>query len=96
MWQLVFAKVSVQRWVIGTDVHGLLNVSGCALCLLVNNAEAIGADWMSCGAGMKVIWGGGLEMLLESVPKKSASLSYVLNWTVDGWAFVLVNNSTFL
>ena len=52
MWQLVFAKVSVQRWVTGPDVHGLLCVSGCAWSFPVDFVEANRANWMSCGAGM--------------------------------------------
>ena len=35
------------------------------------------------------------EVLLEPVPKSSATLPCILNWTVDGWAFVLVNDLTF-
>ena len=62
----------------------------------MNNVEAIRDNWMSCGAGMKVDGGGDPEMFLQAVPQNSASLSYVLNWTIDGWAFVLINDSTLL
>ena len=34
-------------------------------------------------------------MLLESALKYSASLSYVISWAVDGWAFILVYDFTF-
>ena len=48
-----------KEWVIGPDVHGLLNVSGCALFFPVKNVEAIRTNWMSCGAGMEVNGGWG-------------------------------------
>ena len=48
MWQLVLAQVSVQRRVIGPDKHGFL------LCLPMDYAETVWADWMSCGAGVLV------------------------------------------
>ena len=71
-------------------------MSGCALCFPVNNVEAMRANWMPCRAGVMMNGGGGPEVLIEPVPKSSASLSYILNWTVGGCAFVLVNDSTFL
>ena len=68
-------------------------VSGCALCLSVNNAEAFGADWMSCGTGMLV--DGALRCSLN-VPKCSASLSNILLTTVNLWVLVFVYDPTFL
>ena len=52
MWQLISVKVSVQRWVIGPDVNGLLYVPGCALSFPVDYIKAVRANWMSCGVGM--------------------------------------------
>ena len=39
--------------------------------------------------------GRGTEVFFEPVSKSSASVFHVLNWTLDGWAFVLVNDPLF-
>ena len=94
MWQLVLAKVPIQRWVIGPDVHGLLDDPGCALCLPVDDVKTVRAYGMSCGTGMLMDGGRGPEVFFESVLKGSASLTNILLRTVDGWALVLVYDPT--
>ena len=96
MWQLVLAQVPVQRRVICPDKHGYFDVSFYALCLPRDYAEAVWADWMSCGAGVLVDWGWGPEMFFEPILKWSASLSNVLLRTVNMWALEFVYDPTLL
>ena len=65
MWQLVLTQVSVQRRVIGPDKLGFFDVSCCALCLPVDYAETVWADWMSCGTGVLVDGDGALTCSLS-------------------------------
>ena len=95
MWQLVLAKIPIYRWVIGPDVHGLLDVPGCALCLLMYYVETVRVNRMSHGTGMPVDGGRDPAMFFEPVPQGSASLTYIPLRTVDGWTLVLVYDPTF-
>ena len=51
---------------------------GCAMCLLNYYVETVRANRVSCGTGMLVDGGRGLEMFFEPVPKGSASLTYII------------------
>ena len=96
MWQMVLAQVSVQRRITGPDKHGFFDVSCCALCLPMDYAETVWADWMACGTGMLMDGGWGPEVFFEPIPKCSSSLSNVLLRTVNMWALVFVYDPTFL
>ena len=95
MWHLLLAQASVQRRVIGPDKYGFCDVS-CALCLPMDYAETVCADWVSCGACMLMDRGWGPEMFFEPIPKCSASLSNVLLRAVDMWVLIFGYDPTFL
>ena len=54
--------------VICPDKHGFFEVSCCALCLPLDYAETVWADWMSCGAGVSVDGDGVLRCSLSLSP----------------------------
>ena len=48
MWQLVFANISIQGWVIDSDYHSLLDGSGNALVFPAHYAEIVQRYFMAC------------------------------------------------
>ena len=64
-------------------------VSFCALCLPVNYAETLGADWMSFGAGMLVNGGWGPQMFFEPVQNAlPVSLTYSSRQLICGHLYL--------
>ena len=54
VWKLVFSYIPVNGCVIDSDINGLLNGSGDAMCLPAYDGEAAHTDEMSCGLAMLV------------------------------------------
>ena len=52
MWQLVFANISIQGWVIDSDQHGFSDGSGHALVFPAHYAEIVQRHFMTSGVIM--------------------------------------------
>ena len=52
MWQLVFANISIQRWVIDSDQHSLPDGSGNALVFPAHYAEIVQRYFMASDVEM--------------------------------------------
>ena len=96
MWQSTLSQLSVEGWVINTNVHGFFYIPSDPLQLPVHTAEAFRAHWMPCSVIVVVYRGWGPKALLQSFSKGSARFSYIFFWAVDVWVLEPVYYPTFL
>ena len=65
MRQLEFANIPIEGWIIGPDVHGLLDGPCDVLCLLTYYGEVVHPGVMTSGVGMAIDGGRGLQCSLS-------------------------------
>ena len=56
MWQLVFANIPIEGWVIGSDQHSFFDGSGHALVFPVHFAEIVQGHFVTCGVTVVMYW----------------------------------------
>ena len=96
MWQMVFANISIQGWIVDPDVKGLFYRPLEVLFLPSHNVEIFNTYAVTSGVKMVKYGGRGLLVFLEPLTKGSSGLSYIFLITLHPTTFVTVDEPTFL
>ena len=71
MWQMVFAHISVQGWIIDPYVYCLFNCSHLVQVLPPNNFKIVDGNLVTTDVTVVIYGRGGFQMFLEPFPKCS-------------------------
>ena len=71
MWQMVFAHISIEGWIIDPYVQSLFYCSHLVQVLPPNNIEIVNGDTVTTDVAVVIYGRGGFQMFLEPFSKSS-------------------------
>ena len=95
MWQMVFANVSVQGWIIGPYVQGFFYGPQEVWSSLPSMVKIVNSDIMTRDVMMVIYGRWGLEMFFQPLFKIPSSLTNILIITINPVTLIPVNDPTF-
>ena len=94
MWQMVFANISVEGWIIDPYVLCLFYCSYLVQVLPPNNFEIVDGNTVTTDVPVVIYGRGGFQMFLEPFSKSSWGLSNIFLITIHPATMISVDDST--
>ena len=94
MWQMVFANISVEGWIIDPYIQSLFYCSYLVQVLPPNNFEIIDGNTVTTDVTMVIYGRGGFQVFLEPFPKCSLGFSNIFLITVHPVTMISVDDPT--
>ena len=94
MWQMVFAHISVEGWIIDPYVQSLFYCPNLVQVLPPNNFEIIDGNTVTTDVTMVIYGRGGFQVFLEPFSKSSRGFSNIFLITVHPVTMITVDDST--
>ena len=94
MWQMVFAHISVEGWIIDPYVQSLFYCSSLVQVLPPNNFEIDDGNTVTTDVTVVIYGRGGFQMFIEPFSKSSWGLSNIFLITIHPVTMISVDDST--
>ena len=94
MWQMVFAHISVEGWIIDPYVQSLFYCPNLVQVLPPNNFEVIDGNTVTTDVTVVIYGRGGFQVFLEPFSKSSWGLSNIFLITIHPVTMISVDDST--